>query len=181
MIKSLNVKRQKLLDKKMKEVYKNLFVGSLQDYENLYNQQDWYIIQATKTPCHANALGYPQGQAAPKNHPERLIAVRDNKLILNMVDGEGYDHLSNDIKQDINSLFEESLAFINKHIANNKVLVHCNLGMSRSPSIALMYLKKHTKIFDNLTAEQAINLFANQIYFKYFTRSNMKEYIESNW
>jgi len=43
-------------------------------------------------------------------------------------------------------LFVASLDFIEKHISERKVLIHCNLGLSRAPSIALLYLAKRAKV-----------------------------------
>ena len=41
-------------------------------------------------------------------------------------------------------IVDTALGAIDRHIGEFKVLVHCNQGLSRSPSIALLYLLKHT-------------------------------------
>ena len=45
-------------------------------------------------------------------------------------------------------LFLASLDFIEKHISKRKVIIHCNLGLSRAPSIALLYLAKRAKVIN---------------------------------
>lgn len=70
----------------MKEITKNLFIGSQEDYEqDVKFQPDWFVIHACKEPYHRQALGYT-GRAAANTHPEYLIAERENRLILNLVD-----------------------------------------------------------------------------------------------
>lgn len=69
----------------MIEVYPNLFVGNEVDANSILNQSGWFVVHACKEPFHRQALGY-SGRAAPKTDPEYLIAKRDNRLILNLVD-----------------------------------------------------------------------------------------------
>jgi hypothetical protein len=70
----------------MKEIHPHLFVGSEQDYESVVSKQaGWRVVHACKEPYHRRALGY-SGRAAPKTHPEYLIARRGDRLILNLVD-----------------------------------------------------------------------------------------------
>jgi len=133
----------------MLEIEKNIFVGSLLDYESIEYNNDFCFVQACKEPCHRRALGYT-GRAPQKNHPEYLFAYRPNKIILNMIDS--------DKKYFTHTLFEKSIDFIEKNLnENNKVLIHCNQGISRSPSIGLLYLAIKKKIdnsnFDNAKSE----------------------------
>ena len=55
-------------------------------------------------------------------------------------------------------IIKASLAFIEKHIYIRNVLIHCNQGLSRSPSIALLYLARQAEI-DNLNYINAVNDF----------------------
>lgn len=107
----------------MKEVYPNLFVGNKSD---CYKMD--YVVHACKT-CHKRELGY-KTVAAPKNE-EYLSTVRDNQLYLNLIDAD-YKYIPKQI-------LRQSISYIEKNI-NNKVLVHCDQGVSRSPSIAFMYM-----------------------------------------
>ena len=61
----------------MKEVYKNLFVGSQFDYEcNPKMFDDWFVVHACKEPYHRKALGYT-GRSAPKDDPRYLYMMKN--------------------------------------------------------------------------------------------------------
>ena len=76
-------------------------------------------------------MGY-SGRAASKDHPEYLLAVRDNRLILNLIDVDNPDWVSP-------TIINKAIEFIDEAIADGKhVLIHCNQGMSRSPVIGLL-------------------------------------------
>ena len=83
----------------MMEVCDNLYVGDQRDYESnirLENKDSWSIIHACKEPYHCRALGY-SGRAAPKCHPEYLIAKRGNRLILNLIDADDPKYIPKEI------------------------------------------------------------------------------------
>lgn len=46
-------------------------------------------------------------------------------------------------------LFERSLGFIERDIKIRKVLIHCNLGNSNSPSLALLYMAKRARVISD--------------------------------
>ncbi|MDO9036420.1 MAG: phosphatase, partial [Methanoregula sp.] len=110
----------------MIEIYPNLFIGNENDYETKVRQESgWCVVHACKEPYHREALGY-SGRAAPKNHPEYLIARRGNRLILNLVDAPDPAYIPKEI-------IDAALAFISANLnAGSHVLVHCNEGCSRS-------------------------------------------------
>jgi len=122
----------------MIEVYDNLFVGNQDDYEREVRfQPDWRVVHACKEPYHRKALSY-SGRGAPKSHPEYLIARRANRLILNLVDADDPRYIPREI-------IDAALDFIHDGLTKGiKTLVHCNLGESRSPAIAFLYLVAHT-------------------------------------
>ena len=123
----------------MIEVAEGLFVGSALDFESIQSQRkelSWMILQCAKEPWHREALGYT-GRGAPKDHKEYLWAHRDRRLILNMVDAPlaAFFHPV---------MMEEGLNFMRTMLVyGHKVLVHCNQGNSRAPSMALIYMRRH--------------------------------------
>jgi len=159
----------------MTEVSENLYVGDERDYESnirLKNQDEWSIVHACKEPYHRQALGY-SGRAAPKSHPEYLIAKRDNRLILNLIDADTPKYIPKEI-------IDESLQFIDEQLADGqKVLVHCNQGRSRSPGIAMLYLAQKDEVSSD-SFQQARNEF-KEIYPRCNMAGGMRGFLEEHW
>jgi len=157
----------------MIEIYKNLFIGNQDDYENdVKNNKDWVIVHACKEPYHRQLLKYSE-RGAPKNHPEYLYAERKNRLYLNLVDAPKSEYISEEI-------IDKTLIYIKYKLKENKkILVHCNQGMSRSAIIGMLFLasigKFSGKNFENAEKEY------KKIYFDYNPSSGVKGYAMINW
>ena len=156
----------------MKEITRNLYIGSQDDYEsNVKFQLDWFIVHACKEPYHRQALGYT-GRAVANTHPEYLIAERENKLILNLVDTADPKYIAKEI-------IDKAIAAIDENIESKNVLVHCNQGMSRSATIGLLYLH-HVGVISTDNFEEAENEFI-KIYPDYNPANGMRIFAELNW
>jgi len=124
----------------MREVHKNLFCGNQLDAACVIRRNGepldgWAVVHAAKEPFHREFVGY-KTPGAPKDHPEYLYAERGNRLALNMVDAPTANYFSRE-------LFDKALEYIdNKLKEGYKVLVHCNQGESRAPSVCLLYMVK---------------------------------------
>lgn len=158
----------------MIEVQSQFFVGSQRDYETVVkHEQGWRVVHACKEPYHRDALGY-SGRAASKNHPEYLIARRDNRLILNLIDAD-------DPKYIPRGLIDASVEFIHESLdANFKVLVHCNQGLSRAPSIAFLFIAAKSDRFIALDLQSALKEF-RMIYPPYSPATGMSGFIASHY
>lgn len=157
----------------MIEITDNLYIGNQLDYEkNVKRQDGWAIVHACKEPYHRNALGYT-GRACSKNHPEYLIAKRDNRLILNLVDVEDPSWISA-------SIVDTAMDFVGDNLkAGKKVLIHCNQGHSRSAGLGMLYLASTGK-FSGLDFESAEKKY-KEIYEPYEPAGGMKGYLSLNW
>src|SRR5437899_224538 len=102
----------------MTEIYKNLYIGSLED------AFDENIIKNVHSILNV---------AKELNIPER---VNHNYLHLGIND--------DDYTEDITTILPKSLEFIHQNISNG-VLIHCLEGKSRSVCVALIYLKIYEK------------------------------------
>lgn len=167
----------------MKEVIEGLFVGDEMDYGNLLKEHipgrevdqpcdNFAVVHACKEPFHRQLLGYT-GRGAPKNHIEYLWAERGNRLFMNIVDAPKSIFFDK-------GMIDKALDFIHqKRNEGLKVLVHCNEGMSRSPSIALLYLVKHGLIQgDTLEDVEAEFL---KLYPEYNPGAGMRGFVKDNW
>lgn len=154
----------------MIEVTKNLFVGDGLSSVARIGDPDWFVISAAKEPWHRDALKYTE-RGAPRDHPEYLIARRPGHLILNLVDVADVAYVSPEI---INAAIEA----INTNIEDRKVLVHCNLGHSRSPTIAMLFMGRSGALPDD--HDDAVVQFKT-IYPDYAPAKGMADYARTHW
>jgi len=158
----------------MIEIYPNLFVGADSDFEDFVKfKSDWWVIHACKYPYHRDLLGY-KSRGAPKNHPEYLLARRENRLFLNLIDVEDPAFVSEKIIDTAMSFISEALQ------VGDKILVHCNLGGSRGPSIGLLYLATNTDVLPKTSLHDAEMEFL-KIYPKYAPKRGIREFVRINW
>lgn len=100
------------------------------------------IVHAAKHPCHVRAVNYKG--SLPKDHPEYLVARRasrigrPNHLILNLIDAP----IPTLFRPEV---FLAALNFLDERVGQGMVVIHCNQGYSRAPSLALLWLAKREK------------------------------------
>lgn len=151
----------------MTEVYPNLFVGSDEDFKNWSHT----TLHCAKEPWHRRAVGYTT-RGAPQG-PEYLVARRDQEVFLNLIDG-------GDLKFIDNSMICFGLNFITEVLEEpNPILVHCNEGKSRAPSIALLWLHRNDERFDVplIVAEYEFR----KLYRNYLPKKGIHDFIKAHW
>jgi hypothetical protein len=150
----------------MIEVKHNLWVGNTNDCIGL---TDFAICHAAKEPYHRQFVGY-KGRSLNKDHEEYLYALRGDELALNIVDADRKEYFAD-------SMINMALFFISFQLYfKAKVLIHCNQGQSRSPSIAMLYMRDELPE-DFEEAEEAFRL----IYPAYKPRNGIREYVREHW
>ena len=130
------------------------------------------MVHACKHPCHTKAVGYKG--SLPKSHPYYLILEKPNHLFLNMVDME-----QELLPEFANPIMQAALNFIERYIKDHQIVIHCNQGLSRSPSIALVYLANKGMI-DNNNINEAVKAFT-KLYPYYRPASGILKYMAHNW
>ncbi len=156
----------------MIEIHPKLYVGSETDEQGVRNRSGWFIVHACKEPYHRQALGYT-GRAAAKDHPEYLIARRPGRLILNLVDVDDVNYVAAEI-------VDTALEVIHQNLGSGQVLVHCNQGASRSPTLAMLYLARHTDRLKGMAWSEAQAAFKT-IYPPWAPARGMADYARLNW
>jgi len=119
----------------MKEVYKGLYIGDDESAERVKDRSGFSILRCCKfgPDGHKDLLGYDT-QSAPEGKNKYWVR-RGNILALNMLDLHDPNFVPDEMVQ-------QGLDFIKDRLeAGDKVLVACNHGASRGPTMALMYLR----------------------------------------
>ena len=138
----------------MTEVYPNLFIGDDSDCK-----QDFAVIHACKS-CFMKL-----------HETEPYLAIKQGKdIYLNIVDAPEQIH------HFIRPIIDIALNFIN---TNEKVLIHCNKGESRSPSIAMLYMAIKGYL-PNKTYNKASEAFRT-LYPSFSPNKGIETYIRNNW
>lgn len=159
----------------MIEIFPNLYIGSGDDC-SLGVVAGWFVISAAKEPWHRAAVGYSD-KAAPKGDPEYLIARRDGRLILNLIDAPDPAYIPDEIMSAAVDAIDTALA------EGRKVLVHCNKGQSRAPMIGLLWLR-YSKFagpfIKRLSFEDALAAYA-ELYPPISPGDGMKGFVKAKW
>ena len=151
----------------------NLFVGNIDDY-SITTNDEWAVVHATQT-IHYQIFGWNRTTNKPnKDHPNYIFYEKDNRLSLNWVDGASYLY-----KLSGNETFIKTLDFIEKWLPKRKVLVHCDQGFSRSPSLCLLFLSKRKNSISNISYQAAKNDFMQIL--PQYSPGGIGDYINDNW
>lgn len=155
----------------MEEVYEGLYVGAEGSCARVGGE--FAVVHACKHPCHQRGVGY-SGDLDP-DHPEYLVADRDTDLYLNLVDmPRKLDHGYTE------PIVSSALEFVDDHISDRPVLIHCNEGLSRSPSLAMLYLAKRVGAVSDRSYQDAKADFS-ELYPAYSPGRGIHLYLEDWW
>lgn len=145
-----------------------IHIGSKHDLLQIKNEDNWGFVHACKT-SHKERLGYTR---PPKDSPYYIEFEEENHLYLNWVD------------EPTGKLFKvqtflNAMDFIDKQISKGReVFIYCDMGQSRSPSLAMTYLAKRTDYLSNNFAE-AVKKFRAE--YPPFNPNGIIKFISLNW
>jgi predicted protein tyrosine phosphatase len=106
-------------------------------------------------------------------HPSYLILEQENDLFLNIIDPP--------VPLFMPPLFSRFIEFSNKHWSQGqKLLIHCNQGESRAPSLALLFMAKVVSVIPNDSYEAAREEF-EKLYPRYNPGKGIQKYFSNNW
>jgi hypothetical protein len=153
----------------MKTIFERLYVGDETSCRS--GTADTAVVHACKSPCHQRAVGYTGSLAS--SHPNYLILRTGNDLFLNLIDPPVplFKLLS----------FTAFMEFAKeKYSAGASLLIHCNQGGSRSPSLALLFLAKHLKAISQESFPVARADFLG-LYPSYRPGAGISRFLQDNW
>lgn len=153
----------------MIEISERLLIGSEADCR--VGDEDWAIVHACKSPCHQRAVGY-RGSLS-RSHPNYLVLEGANDLYLNIIDPP--------IPLFMSPLFTSFLEFaICQWERGKKVMIHCNQGESRAPSLALLFLSKYKNEISSESFDAAKQEFQGK-YPHYQPGQGIQIYLREKW
>ena len=160
----------------MIQVFNSIYVGSQIDFETIrQNQTKWGILHCCKDPYHKELVRY-QGNLSP-THPDYAYKINGNRMALNLVDMDTYSEKYLDFNK---TMFIKAFEFLDlqRQLGKN-VLIHCNLGESRAPSIALLYLSR-LGVFNGGDFITAYSIFQG-MYPNFTPRKNIITTVKNLW
>lgn len=118
----------------MTRLIHNIYIGDDADYANIVDDRAWAVLHCAKHPWHTSFVGYKGSLHI--THPQYMLRRRDNEMALNLVDTDTYDETWLDFYRE---MFERAFAFLDEYREHRNILIHCNKGESRGPTVALLY------------------------------------------
>lgn len=107
----------------------------------------------------------------PTQHPHYLSYQDQHHLYLNLIDPPAPLFK----RESFNIFFQ----FMDAQIKQRPVLIHCNQGQSRAPSLALLYAARRLKLFPDETYAVARAAFEKQ--FPYAPGKGIEIFLTQNW
>lgn len=166
----------------MIEITDNIYVGNDQDYNQIinnhfiFNTNEWAFLHCAKIPFHQKMARY--NRDLPRNHPDYKYKIIGNRMALNLIDFPEYDSIW---KEHYKVMFHSAVEFLNEQYyeEGKKILIHCNQGISRGPSLAMLFLA-NIGFYNYKNFEETEKLFKND-YIKYNPKECIKNNIKNVW
>lgn len=154
----------------MREVHDRLHVGA--ERSCFHNRDGWAVVHACKDPCHRRAVGY-SGRSLGEDHPHYLILEDGPNLYMNLIDPP--------VPLFKPKSFRAFLDFATRrYAAGDQLLIHCNEGRSRAPSLALLFLAKELGELPDGSFRAARAAYGNQDP-AYAPNRGIRTYLSENW
>lgn len=149
----------------MISIGKRIFIGDESDCGGDFSG---VTVHACRNPCWAEATG-----VVKRGHSEYLMKENGRRLYLNMIDpDEPVFELE---------LFERALSWMElKWRGGAEVLIHCNKGVSRSPSLALLLLAR-LGLVDGRSYDCAWDSAPLSFVSVYEPRPGIEKWLRENW
>ncbi len=156
----------------MVQISPNVFVGSDSDYEKIKDDKDWVALRCAKfgPGSHKEILGY-ETQAAPEG-PNKYWVKKGRVLALNLLDLDDPNFVPPEAIQ-------KGLDFIRDNVDEKKVLVACNAGHSRGPTLGLMWLRTLGRMPYSFLHSSKI--YRNDVYPKFDPSPGIEQFARSKW
>jgi protein-tyrosine phosphatase len=153
----------------MKELFPGIFVAG--ESKCMKGNKKMAVVHACKSPCHQTAVNYSGN--LPNTHKHYLSKTDEFNLYLNIIDPP--------VPLFKPELFTAFMDFASRHYNEGRpVLIHCNQGESRAPSLALLFADKVLQAARSESYAEAKAAF-EKIYPRYNPGKGIQKYLADNW
>lgn len=129
------------------------------------------VVHACKSPCHQQAVGY-RGNL-PSTHPYYLALRKAHDLYLNIIDPP--------LPLFKLETFTSFLEFATVQYGSGaEILIHCNQGESRAPSLALLFLAKRLNAIPKSNFAEAKQAFS-LLYSTFTPGLGIERFLSEQW
>lgn len=160
----------------MIELLPGLAIGSLEDCRRA--TAEWSVVHACKFPCHHGRCGQPK-----RGERHFFSDETPGELFLNIIDPPT-PLFSIEV-------FDAFLGFARREwLSGKKLLIHCNKGHSRAPSLALLFAAKVLRTISNRSFDDAWDEFSNlyptptslsDVWQSYEPGTGIEEWLRLHW
>lgn len=134
-------------------------------------------MHCCKHPFHVEFAGYKGKKSLPADHPDYALKRVGNRMALNLVDMDRFDPSYLDFNR---KMLEKAFEFLDEHYNNgDKILIHCNQGESRGPTIGLLYVSRMGE-YNYSNFHDSVESFKIK-YPRYSPKANIYKTVESLW
>ena len=156
----------------MKQISPSVYVGDDSDYEKIKDDKSWVSVRCCKfgPGGHKDTLGY-ETQGAPDGKDKYWVR-RSNRLALNLLDLDDPNFIPPE-------MIQQALDYIRDHVDDKKVLVACNSGHSRGPTVGLMWLRTLGRMPYGFM--QSEKIYRNDIYPKFDPGTGIEQFARMRW
>ena len=156
----------------MEEVISRLYVGGDNDYLKHKDDKEWSVLRCCKEGPggHRETLGYTTA-GSPKG-TEYLSVKGRKRLALNFIDPNDPNFIP--VK-----MVETGIEYVGHRMsAGDKVLVACNAGHSRGPTVAMLYMRGIGELPHNFITSERI---FRTLYPEYDPGIGMRSFARTHW
>lgn len=147
-----------------------IYVGTKQD-SRLRNDSAWAVVNTART-VHLEVKGW--SNRPPRDHPHYLSFEDGQFLSFNWIDSTSQMY-----EQSRPTAFIKALDFIDKWYGSKNILINCDQGLSRSPTVALLYLAKRMHVIAGQSFAQARKDFL--VLYPDYAPKGIADYVNEHW
>jgi hypothetical protein len=144
--------------------------SAVADFRVVVDDRPYEVADACKYPCHRRSVGN-ETRSISRDCPHYLVLKRGHQPYLNIIDPP--------LPLFMMPTFAAFLRFVDREIKERDVLIHCNQGESRAPSLALLYMAKRLSALPNDSYNMAATEFRRR--FPYNPGRGIATWLTKNW